>query len=412
LVAPFAEGVQVARISLRLSSGKATSDDLLSLKQSPWGSAILVEHRSKIWPLVRENSLSDERLREQFADVLLEHLPELERQAGDALAAQPPGDWQPSWRLLCSLLKDDSARLRETLQRILPEPPYPPPLRLALLRELHRCQLSPLDQRAPWHALLRLCSSDDLEHIANSDLPRDWFIWCLVYALMKSDARSEAVGYLHAGGEDLLRDFWEQFKLFREEGQRRAILTPLFPPGEQKGFRFLERMLRLRPAVRGETLQWLLESFNAFSREGAEFWGRDNHLGLLMDLLRHLGAVAGLMWDRLCGLIGPDLLPPGDAYPNLVLMELAAAKDRPGPPLSPRTVQTVTDWILLREHFEKATDLPESSRRAVIDACNRLNFDSIVVLGRYFERFILPQAVNQAVLADFAGFFTLSFWRG
>ncbi len=156
----------------------------------------------------------------------------------------------------------------------------------------------------------------------------------------------------------------------------------------------------------------MLDAFNAFSHEGAEFWGRDNHLGLLLDLLRGLGEEAGPIWDRLCGLLTRDVLPPGDAYQHTVLMELAAARDRPGPTLPRKTVQTIDDWILLREHFEKASDVPESSRRAVIDVCNRLHFDSMDVLRRYFERFILPQGTNKAVLDDFAGFFHSFFLAG
>ena len=156
----------------------------------------------------------------------------------------------------------------------------------------------------------------------------------------------------------------------------------------------------------------MLNSFDAFRREGAEIWGRDNRLGLLLDLLRVLGEEAGAIWDRLCGLIARDVLLPGDPYRNTVLMELSAARNRPGPALPRRTTQIIDDWTLLREHFEKATDVPESSRRAVIDACNRLHFDSMDVLHHYFERFILPQGVNRAVLDDFVGFFHSFFLAG
>ncbi len=230
-VVPFKEGVQAAKISQRMASGQASADDLHTLKHSSWGAAILSEHQAKIWPLVRDSSLTDERVRADFADVLRERLPELQRQAGQALSEQPPGDWQPSWRLLCAILKDDPARLRETLQRILPEPPYPPGLRLDLMVELNRCQLSPLDQRAPWHTVLKHCSSEDLEHFTRFDLPREWFVWALIYAMARPEPRAQAVRLLHAGDDDLVRSFWEQFRMLKDEGPRRTILGLLFPSG-------------------------------------------------------------------------------------------------------------------------------------------------------------------------------------
>jgi hypothetical protein len=411
-VLPFKEGAQAARISLRLASGQAGADDLLTLKSAAWGPAILEEHRGKIWPLVRESSLTDSRVREAFADVLRLHLKELEQQVSQDLAAQPPGDWRRSWRLLCAVLKEDPTRLRDTLQRALPEPPYAPGLRLEMLREMHRAGLSPMDQKQPWHSLLKNCSPDELDQFASAQLPPEWFVWALIYALLRTEGRATAVHHLHAGDDNLLAVFWGQFKLFKDHSQRRAILAPLFPADRPEGVSFFGRLLKLRPTLRVETLEWLLETFNAFSPEGASFWGRENHLGSLFDMMRTLGEEASPLWDRLCGLLTSTVLPPGDPYQNTVLMELAAAKARPGPALPRATAQAVEDWILLRDHFEKATDVPESGRRAVIDACNRLRFDSIDVLGRYFHRFILPQGINPAVLEDFVGFFHSFFLAG
>jgi hypothetical protein len=179
----------------------------------------------------------------------------------------------------------------------------------------------------------------------------------------------------------------------------------------------LERFLIHRPRLRIESVGWLLDKFGAFSKPGespvpADFWGRDNHLGLLVDLLRSLGEDAEPLWERLCALLDPVLLAPGDAFQNTLLMELAAANERPGPALPPKAAQIIADWILLREHFERATDAPESTRRQIIEACNRLRFDSIEVLGHYFERFLLPQGMKKAVLDDFVSFFHSFFLAG
>lgn len=414
---PFQEGVQAAKVAVRMANGTASGDDLLTLKRVSWGQAILEEHRDEIWPIVRESSLSNELVRQEFADVLRDHLPDVESETAGVLAAQPPGDWQPSFHLLCALLKDDSARLRETLQRILPEPPYAPGLRLALLAELDHWELSPVDPRVPEHALLKNCTAEELDQLVQSRLPLEWIVLALLYALARAESRAAAVRYVHAGDDQLLGVFWEQFRLLTDESQRRTILTALFPTDKPEGIRFLERFLILRPRLRVETVTWLLDAFGAFSRPSEtpylpDFWGSNNHLGLLVDLLRSLGEDAVPLWDRLCALLNPVLLAPGDPFQNTIFMELAAANDRPGPSLPPKTAQTIADWILLREHFERATDAPESTRRQIIDACAHLRFDSIEVLGRYFERFLLPQGINKAVLDDFVGFFHSFFLAG
>ena len=409
---PFKEGVQAAKIAVRMGKGQASGEDLLTLKRASWGPAILAEHEEKIWPLVRESCISDERVRRDFAPLIRQHVPEIEREVAKALAEDPLGQWQPSWRLLCSILSDDPPQLRETLQRLLPEPPYAAGLRVALLAELERCQLSPLDPRAPAHMLLKNCTAEELDQMAQSRLPREWLALALLYAFTRLESRPAAVAHLHDGDEELLTTFWEQFRLIKDESQRRTILAALFPPDTPEGSRFLERFLAQRTRLRVESLERLLDSFGAFSRDRSEFWGRDNHLGLLLELLRFLGEEATPLWERLCSLIDPLLLAPGDPFQNMLLMELSAVNDRPGPPLPHATAQSIADWILLREHFERATDVPEGTRRQIIDACKRLHFEAIDVLARYFERFVLPQGINQAVLDDFIGFFHSFFLAG
>lgn len=409
---PFKEGVQAAKIAVRMNKGQASGEDLLILKRASWGAAILEEHQEKIWPLVRECSVSNERVRQEFAPLIRQHLPEIEAEIVKALAETPPGNWQPSWRLLCSILSNDPARLRETLPRLLPEPPYAPGLRLALLGEVERCQLSPLDPQAPVHSLLKNGTAEELEQLVRSRLPREWVALALLYAFTRVESRPTAVRLLHGGDDELLTPFWEQFRLIKDEAHRRVILAALFPADKPEGSRFLDRFLRQRTRLRAETLEWLLDSFDAFRRERSDFWGRDNHLGLLLDLLRYLGEEATPLWQRLCSLIDPLVLAPGDAFQNTLLMELSAVNDRPGPPLPPNIAQAIADWILLREHFERATDVPEGTRRQIIDACKRLSFEAIDVLGRYFQRFVLPQGINKAVLDDFIGFFHSFFLAG
>jgi hypothetical protein len=295
--------------------------------------------------------------------------------------------------------------LRDTLQRLLPPPPYPAGLRFALLREIHQLELFPTNQPLPLGSLLRQCAAEELRQFAPSDLPRAWFVWALCHAIVKPETQDEAVRLLHAGDDSLLTTFWEQFKLIKEESQRRPILAPLLAGSDGKAVLFFSRSLRVLPSLRVETLEWVLETLGALSRQWNAFWCSEDHLARLLELLRNLGDEARSVWDRLHANIDPDPLLLGDESQRALVLNLAAARDRPGLPLPDWAAQTVADWILLREHFEKASAVPESDQAEVLAACKRRGIDIIAILRRYFERFVLPQEPTPALMADFAGFF-------
>ncbi|HKI34530.1 MAG TPA: magnesium transporter [Gemmataceae bacterium] len=404
-VVAYKEGVQADRLSRRLASGRADVEDLLVLRRAPWGAALLEQHHVAAWPLVRDGCLADPRLREEFADLLREHLPELENRAARALRQHPPGNWQPHWRVLWFLLQGTPARLRETFERVLPEPPLPPALCFSILTELQTLQLTPGDPRVPLHLLLKNFDGEELDEFARSPLPREWFVWALCYALLRPEARAAAARHVHEGSDELVRAFWQQFRLLKEQAQRRAILTPLVATVGDRGPTFLGRLLSSSSGLRPETLSWLLEALGAWKREWAEFWGRDDHLGRLLAWVRDFGEEGGPVWDRFCAEIDRGVLPPGDPYQHTLLMNLVAVKGRPGPPLPGQAAEAIADWAVLRDHFEKASALPGDERRAVIDACNRRHLDPVAELSEYFARFVQPKEVREEFLDDFAGFF-------
>jgi hypothetical protein len=411
----FSEAMQVATFSSRLEMGTATPDDLLTLNGAPWGAAVLEKHWDKVWSLVRDASLTDPRIREQFTGLLREHLTDLEQDAAQALRSQPPANWQLLLRLIASLVNEEPRRLRHMLRRILPDPPYVPDMRIALLRELHDLGVSPLDLRRRFHVLLNNCTNRELEQLANAEGCKEWFVWALNYALLKGESRADAVRYVHDGDDKLLQTFWRHFQLLKEEGHRRAILAPLFAPApksqldksavEEPGLaRFLSRSLKNHMGLRAVTLTWLLDFVGAWKKEWLPFWCRDNHLSLLIDLLRKSDDDATPIWDRLCSQIDRQVLIPGDCHAKSFLMELAAARDRPGPALPPKAAQAISHWMLLRDHFEKASVVPQADCREVINACNRLQLDPLDVLTGYFTKFVRPQAMSKEVVDDFIGF--------
>jgi hypothetical protein len=407
---PLREAVHAARMSQRLAAGEALPEDLLALRRSSLGGPILEQHGEQVWRVVRDAGAGNDRLRTEFGELLRDHASELEARVAAALRARPPGEWRPHWRLLWSVLQHEPGRLRETLRRLLPEPPFPSELRFGMLCELQHALLSPLDQRAVLPGLLRGCSIEELERFSQSELPRAWFAHALCYSVLWPQTCEFAVRTLHEGDDTLVRAFWEQFRHLIDEDQRQAILTPLFPEGEPQAARFLSRLLHTGCTLRAETLQWLLDSLKVWRKDWIEFWGRDDHLGCLLEMLRGLGDEATPLWERLWSQFDQDVLLPGASYQQMLLMNLVAVRDRPGPPLPAGVIAAVNDWVGLREHFEKAAAVPESKRQAIIDACNRRRLDPIAPLKSYFARFVAPQGARPEVVEDFVAFFH-SFYR-
>jgi hypothetical protein len=404
-VVAYKDGVRAARLARRVASGEAGADDLLALKQSPWGRAILASHAEETWPLIREACLADPRLCEPFADVIRANLPDLEGRAAVALRAQPAGNWQPCWRVLWAVLHDRPGELRDAFERLLPEPPLAGALCFALLAELQPLSVSATDPRLPLHTLLKGFGEQELDQFARSTLPREWFVWALCYALLRRETRDAAARQLHEGGAELARVFWQQFRLLRDEAQRRAILSALVRTAGEARPVLLAGLLATGCGLPPGTLLWLLDALGAWGPEWSEFWARDDHLGQLLERVREFGEEGGPVWDRLCGAIDRGVLPPADPRQHTLLLNLVAVRGRPGRQLPRQADEAIADWALLRDHFEKAAAVPPGARAALIDACNRRRLDPITELSAYFERFVEPQELREELLADFAGFF-------
>jgi magnesium transporter len=421
----FQDAVRAARVSRRLTTGEASAQDLLALRKSTWGAQLLERFRGEVWPRVRDLAPAEPRLRTAFAELLKENLPELEELVRQELKSDPLNGWQPRWRLIWSLLEDDPAQLRESFRRILPDPPESSDARFALVREMHDLGLSPIDQRLPLQRLLMRSGPADLERLADSDLPQTWLVWALFAALMRAETRAEAVQRLEAASDELIRVFWDQLRLIKDEFQQRALLVPFVSPGPS-GAQFLLQILDAESRVRPGLMEWILDALKVQGSAWVEFWCREDRLTRLAETLHDSSEEAAGVWQRVCALLTPDVLLPGAPQQGALLTALAALAARPAGGLPHSVAQTVADWVLLREHFEKASPLLEVPQGDLLDACKRLGLNPSALLARYFERFVDPQTsapspaekkgteegVNEDVLKDFAGFFHTFFPEG
>jgi GTPase-associated protein 1, N-terminal domain type 2/GTPase-associated protein 1, middle domain len=399
------QAFQAARQTRRFVTGRAETVDVLALKRSRDGQALLAQHRDKVRAILLGADLADPALQHELADLLPEsEILHLEQTIAHALQGGLATDWQKPWRLLKAALRSNPERLRETLPRILPPPPFPAGLRVLMLRELRDMELPPSQQRQFLHPVLRGCTGEELEELASSGLPPEWFAWAICYALLKKESQAEAVRRLLGGSDDIVRAFWGQLEQVKDERQRRAILAPLLSPADGPGALLLGRSLQNRCAIKAETLEWVLEELKAFSPGWADFWKGNGHTRQLLDILLDLGEEGGPLWSRLARQITADLLF-GDPHQTALLANLVVAKERAGHAMPESATQFVADWASFREHFVSASAAPTEERQPIIDTCRRLGLDPVELMRRYFERFLLAREMSADQLADFAGFF-------
>jgi hypothetical protein len=114
-LAAVAEGRAVAEAERRLKASQATPADLILLRRSDYGRPLLGQYQQIAWPLIRDGSMTDAKLRKEFGDVLLRGLGQLKDRAAEALSRAAREEWRQYWGLIRSALKEDATKLRAAL---------------------------------------------------------------------------------------------------------------------------------------------------------------------------------------------------------------------------------------------------------------------------------------------------------
>jgi hypothetical protein len=393
-IATFREGLAIHKAAQRLAVGEGQVADVRLLRRSAQGRHLIAQHGEAIWPVVRDGCLADEGVRQEFADLLVQHLPELVGLAGQALAADSHPGWQQRWGLLRSLLREDPGRLRESfLQAVAAGGAGVSALRLPLLLEWR--QVGAAELPTPLRRLLRELSAADLERLVSADVPREWVAEALLAVRKRPDTASAAVRHLRQADGPLLRAFWERAQGLKD-GDLLELLLGLIPPGDGPGSRaLLARLLQASCVPCPEVADGLLEALGAYG--WGDFWS-DGRLTLLLQGLVPFGEESAPVWAGFVGQLNQQLLL-GAAAPKGLLTQLEAAAAKLGSAVPARTARVIEDWALLRRHFEKHGEGVRPTELAAV--CTRLDLEAEDLLRAYFEQFILPRGVSARVLDPF-----------
>ncbi len=398
-VAAFRDGYESLKAQKRVLANQATANDLVLLRRSTYGRPFLGQHEAQAWPLIREASLTNEAVRQEFGDALLKRAPELQELAARALGSAPK-EWPARWGLLCWVLKDDPARLRKALLDVVDRyGASVSALRLPLLKDWSSLGVSELPP--PMLVLLRGASADELNQIAKSDLPREWLAEGLAAALARHETMPAAAKLLHEVDNNVLLAAWAEVPNWKSEMQL-ALLDRLMPPENNEKLAMLERLLVAGCRVKPKVLDKFLDDRGAYEETWDAFWLRNNHLVRMLRLLGAFGEASAAVWDRFTKRLNARLLLDGSSSQRALLDHLKVAIDQKGEPPPAAARAAIYDWTILRQHFERPAPTGDDSWHKRREACERRGIKPGELLQAYFKQHVLPRAVSEEVLRPFA----------
>ncbi len=378
-VSAFAEGRQVLQARRRVESGDVSADDLVRLHRSPYGVHVLEQCQHVVWPVVRDQALSNEALRHEFADLLRARLPEIQQGALMALAGNL-ADWPLRWELIAWLHRRDPARIKKAfLELVTALGPRAAGLRLKLLKGWQALDAEELP--APLLALLQGGTATDLEQLSRAGLPEDWAIEALDAGLRRRETQPTAVRLLCDGDEGLLPAFWETLGQSKPDEQA-AFLKLLMPAADARGRATLVRMLTKGCAIKPAALDKFFQAREAYGEKWDDFWLRQRMLFPLLHVLQPFGKVAAVIWEGFCDRIDRRLLVEGNAGQKALLEGLAnAARRAAGAPS--HVQEALQDWALLQHHFAQPPQEDDHWEQAQ-EACLRRGMKPEELLQAYF----------------------------
>jgi hypothetical protein len=395
-VLAFRESREALEGGRRLAAGQAGEEDLVRLHRAPIGRGVLERYRGIVWPMVREGSLTNEALRREFIDWLLDGLADLLARTVEGFRSDlAAGQWR--WRLVKGLLADDAARLRQCFVQVVEQLGLGASThRLPLLREWHSlgdAQLPP-----PLRALLSALSPAELEGLARSPLPGEWRIEALASALRRPATTATATRLLQEGDDAVLGAVWATARNSKEQF---AVLSLLMPASDARSLALLSRVINCGCEVPPKVLDDLLNARGAYTARWDDFWLRQQRLYPLFKMLARYREDAADIWDRFCDRIDQRLIVEQGSAQQALLEQLRRAAEQIGDAVPAGARQAIDDWLLLRRHFAGEGWEEEGHWRSLQDACKRRDLTAEELLKNYFKRSFAEGEVSADALEPF-----------
>ena len=226
-LAGFVESLRLLELNAKLAKGEANAAGLLELRRTPMGRSLLNRYPNEVWSVVRDEWMSSEPLRQEFAEVLAQHLPELVKAASRVLATDSLADWQRHWGLVKSLSKTPRSAF---LQIIESAPPTVSVLKLPLLCEWNTLAQPGDKLPGPLSAYLASLRGDELGQLPRTGLPPQWQAVALFQALDRAETEEVAAKALREADEPIFSSLCQMLSQ-RTPAEQYLALLKLVPSG-------------------------------------------------------------------------------------------------------------------------------------------------------------------------------------
>ncbi len=332
--------IPLARAVNRLSQGKPTSEDLITLKGDRRGNAVLTQKSDAVWAYLRDAVLTDMRLRSEFRDWLAnpDTLTEYRREAAEFLLKGDLAGWDVRWAVVRDAADADQKmqqadRARKSLDQHIPN--LPPAAR-------QRLRAACAESGAwPDHHLLAPTGPEELESLLAKDNPAEWQGYTCFTVMApdeknwlsdstrpyRSVMRERVRRYLMSAPAAVLGGYLQQAKPFVSKDP--VFIYDLLRPHRPECIGFLSRLID-GGADRIDPADWvkLLGELDVYGESAKEWQGfllKNDHLAKLLIGFKADPAGTSL-WGGYLSLLSSELLD-GDAWEATVYGQLAKAKE-------------------------------------------------------------------------------------
>ena len=389
----LAQAIRVRPLAAALKAGTIDVDGLVELRRSRFGEGLLQddELRHRAWEAVRK-VWTRPKVRDDFAELLREHLDELLAEVRKRVQSEPAGAWREGWEVLKPLVQaEQRAGCFVTLVEAMAATPaaavLPAEERAGLLREWSQSAPAGAAIPAGIHWLLRPSDPPAFRALVKSsglDPRHAGLAACVV--LSGSAGWQLDPGLLNDLTDDQFRAFMAELERFDRKG---AALERLCSDRKLAEL-LVDRVRRTRPKVSPAWLEELLLAVRCDEPAWHDYWLRNKHFPEVISLLDTESRESPLsrrLWALMVDRITIDNYDESQLSP--VLESLAGLSDQFPRSLPSEHAERLKGWNILSIHFASPPKSPPTGTAAKLrTACKAVGHTPEALAGWWFDKWV------------------------
>jgi WD40 repeat protein len=390
----LAQAIRVRPLAAALKAGTIDVDGLVELRRSRFGEGLLHddELRHRAWETVRK-VWTRPKVRDEFAELLREHLNELLAEVRKRVQSEPTSAWREGWEVLKPLVQADhrAACFVTLLEAVAATPTaavLAPDTRVSLLREWSQSAPAGAAIPAGLHWLIRATDPPAFRALVRSsglDPRHAGLAACLV--LSGSAGWQPDLGLLIELNDDQFRSFVAELERF----DRLAAVLERLRADRNLADTLVDRVRRTRPKVSPAWLEELLLAVRCDEAAWRDYWLKNKHFHEVLSLLDTESRESRLsrrLWALLVESITIDNYDESTLSP--VLESLAGLSDQFSRSVTSEHAERLKGWNTLSIHFASPPKSPDPATTAKLrSACKAVGQTPESLAEWWFDKWVV-----------------------